>query len=83
MAGVHEVQKVLKLGLSSIQDDLAIVNDPAIVKRLQQGVSTLNVAVAQQDNNFATAKGASSASYAVDRIATASVSSESTTIRKI
>jgi hypothetical protein len=28
MAGAHEVQKVLKLGLSSIQDDLAIVIDP-------------------------------------------------------
>ena len=78
MAGAHEVQKVLKLGLSSIQDDLAIVSDPharagdkaASMKRLQHSVSTLNVAVTQQDSNFATIKGASSASYAADRIAT-------------
>ena len=47
MAGAHEVQKVLKLGLSSIQDDLAIVSDPhsragdkaASIKRLQHSVS--------------------------------------------
>ena len=78
MAGAHEVQKVLKLGLSSIQDDLAIVSDPhsragdkaASIKRLQHSVSTLNVAVTQQNSNFATIKGASSASYAANRIAT-------------
>jgi hypothetical protein len=42
----------------------------ASMKRLQHSVSTLNVAVAQQDSNLANVKGASSASYAADRIAT-------------
>ena len=41
MAGAHEVQKVLKLGLSSIQDDLAIVSDPL----MQTGRAVPNVAI--------------------------------------
>ena len=33
MVGSHEVQNVLKIGLSSMEDDLAVVNDPNARKR--------------------------------------------------
>ena len=33
MVGSHEVQNVLKRGLSSMEDDLAVVNDPNARKR--------------------------------------------------
>ena len=79
MVGSHEVQNVLKRGLSSMEDDLAVVNDPNArkrdkkesLKRMSQCVDTLNIALAKQDSNFAAIKGADSASYVAKRLATA------------
>ena len=71
MVGSHEVQNVLKRGLSSMEDDLAVVNDPNArkrdkkesLKRMSQCVDTLKIALAKQDSNFAAIKGADSANY--------------------
>ena len=79
MVGSHEVQNVLKRGLSSMEDDLAVVNDPNArkrdkkesLKRISQCVDTLNIALTKQDSNFATIKGADSANYVAKRLATA------------
>jgi hypothetical protein len=79
MVGSHEVQNVLKRGLSSMEDDLAVVNDPNArkrdkkesLKRMSQCVDTLNIALAKQDSNFTRIKGADSASYVAKRLATA------------
>ena len=84
MVGSHEVQNVLKRGLSSMEDDLAVVNDPNArkrdkkesLKRMSQCVDTLNIALAKQDSNFAAIKGADSANYVAKRLATAHAGQE-------
>ena len=51
---------MLKRGLSSMQDDLAVVNDQNArkrdknesLKRMKQCVDTLNIALIKQDSNF-------------------------------
>ena len=78
MVGSCEVHRVLKRGLSCIQDDLAVVNDPNALKRdkkesltrMSQCVGMLNMAVDKQHNNLATIQGADSANYVAKRLAT-------------
>ena len=41
------------------------------MQRISQRVDTLNIALAKQDSNFATIKGADSAHYVANRLATA------------
>lgn len=79
MVGSHEVQNVLKRGLSSMQDDLAVVNDAKALKRdkqqslkrISQCVDSLNIAVVELGSKFAAIKGAHSANYVAQRLATA------------
>ena len=68
---------MLERGLSCIQDDLAVVNDPNALKRekesltrMSQCVGMLNMAVNKQHSNLATITGADSANYVSKRLAT-------------